>query len=41
MYARRTALLRAATRIGDLLRFTDRAQWIIDWAFLELSGVPR
>jgi hypothetical protein len=42
MYARRrTAVLGAARRIGDLLRFTDRVQWVIDWAFLESSGVPR
>ena len=41
MYARRrTALLRAGRRIGDLLRFTDRVQLVIDWAFLESSGVP-
>ena len=41
MYARRrTALLRAARRIGDLLRFSDRVQWVIDWAFLESSGAP-
>ena len=41
MYARRrTALVRAARRIGDVLRFTDRVQSVIDWACLESSGAP-